>query len=166
MDLQVGDSVVHPIHGVGHIVHVGKKQFIGTETRLYYQVVTDNTTLWIPAESFDKIGMRQLPTKRDLARYRELLKTAPVSFNTNHSKRRIELAERIKLGSFQSLCEIVRDLAAHGWIKPLTNADATSFNRAHARLSREWAAADNISVEQAGNEIDALLSHAKKAFMR
>ena len=166
MSLQVGDSVVHPIYGVGHIVHVGNKKFVGNESRLYYQVIANNTTVWIPAESFEKIGMRQLPTKRELAGYRSLLKTAPVSFNTNHSKRRIELAERIKLGSFQSLCEIVRDLAAHGWVKPLSNADAVSFRRAHDRLCREWSAADGVSVEEASNEIDALLSHAKQAFMR
>ena len=166
MGLQVGDSVVHPIHGVGHIVHVGNKMFTGTETRLYYQVVTDKTTVWIPAESFEKIGMRQLPPKRDLASYRTLLKTLPVSFDTNHSKRRIELAERLKLGSFQSLCEMVRDLTALGWNKPLSNADAVSLRRAHDRLCREWSAADNIPVEQAGNEIDALLLHAKRTFMR
>lgn len=165
MELQVGDSVVHPIYGVGHIVHVGNRRFTGTEARLYYQVLTDNTTVWIPAESFEKIGMRQLPSKRDLASYRTLLKTCPVSFDANHSKRRIEVAERLKLGSFKSLCEMVRDLSARGWAKPLGTADAVSLRRAHERLCREWAAADGALVAEATKEIDDLLLDAKGKFM-
>ncbi len=166
MELHVGDSVVHPIHGVGLIVHVGNKKLTEAQPRLYYQVVTENDTVWVPAESFEKIGMRQLPSKRDLASYRTLLKTSPVTFDTNHSKRRMELAERLKVGSFKSLCELVRDLTAFGWRKPLSNADAVSLRRAHDRLCREWAAADDVPVEEAVSEIDALLNQGKQSFMR
>ena len=50
MELRVGDSVVHPIHGVGRIVTVSNKKFTEAQPRLYYQVLTDTSTLWIPAE--------------------------------------------------------------------------------------------------------------------
>ncbi len=166
MELHVGDSVVHPIYGVGHVVHVENKKLTEAQPRLYYQVVTDSATVWIPAESFEKVGMRQLPPKRDLPNYRALLKKSPTSFDPNHSKRRIELAERLKVGSFQSLCELVRDLTALSWRKPLGSADATSLRRAHERLCREWAAADDISVDDAKNEIDTLLNQGKQTFMR
>ena len=166
MELRVGDSVVHPIHGVGRIVTVSNKKFTEAQPRLYYQVLTDTSTLWIPAESFEKIGMRQLPPKRELDTYRTLLKKAPIPFDTNHSKRRIELAERLKQGSFKSLCELVRDLSALGWSKPLGTADSVSLRRAHERLCREWAAVDNISIGNAESEIDSLLLQNKRTFGR
>ena len=166
MEFSVGDSVVHPIYGVGHITHVENKKLTEAQPRLYYQVVTDSATLWIPAESFEKAGMRQLPAKRELANYRALLKKSPRSFDANHAKRRVELAERLKLGSFQSLCELVRDLTALGWRKPLGTADATSLRLAHERLCREWAAVEKISTEEAQTEIDTLLNQTKQSFMR
>lgn len=166
MELRVGDSVVHPTYGVGHVVHVENKKLTEAQPRLYYQVVMDSATVWIPAESFEKIGMRQLPPRRDLANYRALLKTLPASFDANHSKRRMELAERLKIGSFQSLCELVRDLTALGWRKPLGTADAVSLRRAYERLCREWSAVDKISVEEAQTEIDALLDQGKQTFLR
>ena len=166
MELRVGDSVVHPIHGVGRIVTVSNKKFTEAQPRLYYQVVTDSSTVWIPAESFEKIGMRQLPPKRELELYRSVLKKAPVPFDPNHSKRRLELAERLKHGSFKSLCELVRDLSALGWNKPLGTADAVSLRRAHERLCREWAAVDNIPIGNAESEIDSLLLQSKRTFMR
>lgn len=164
MELQIGDSVVHPIHGVGHIVFVGKKQFAETEARLYYQVAIEHTTLWIPAESFEKIGMRQSPSKRALAEYRHQLTSKPASLDANHAKRRIELAERLKNSSFQSLCELVRDLSARGWAKPLSGVDAVSLRRAHARLCREWAATEGVSIAEATQEIDSLLQDSKRMY--
>ena len=110
--------------------------------------------------------MRQLPPKRELDTYRTLLKKAPIPFDTNHSKRRIELAERLKQGSFKSLCELVRDLSALGWSKPLGTADSVSLRRAHERLCREWAAVDNISIGNAESEIDSLLLQNKRTFGR
>ena len=163
MHFKVGDAVVHPIYGVGQVVRLDSKRFTGTETREYYEVSTKKTTVWVPVETYEAVGLRRLTNKPDLATYRSLLSGRPVSLDKDHSRRRVELAERMKGGSFQALCEMVRDLTARGWNKPLGAADAVSLRKAHDLLCQEWAASNGVTIADAAVEVDALLLQAKKA---
>jgi RNA polymerase-interacting CarD/CdnL/TRCF family regulator len=164
MEFKIGDSVVHPIYGVGRIVRMDKKLFTGAEARLYYEVSTLKTTVWVPAETYEAIGLRRLTAKIDLNACRDVLKRRPLQLDKDHAKRRLELIERMKRGSFKALCELVRDLTARGWIKPLGGADAQSLRKAHEHLCQEWAAAEGVSSAQAAEEVDALLLEARKMY--
>ncbi len=164
MEFKIGDSVVHPVYGVGRIVRMNKQRFTGAEARLYYEVSTLKTTVWVPAETYESIGLRRLTAKLDLNACRDLLKSRPLPLDKDHAKRRLELIERMKGGSFQALCEMVRDLTARGWSKPLGGADAASLRKAHEHLCEEWAAAEGVTVAQAVEEVDALLLQARRAY--
>ncbi len=164
MELKVGDSVVHPVYGVGRIVRLDKRKFTGTQARLYYEVSTAKTTVWVPAETYEAIGLRRLTKELDLTEYRNLLKSRPLSLDKDHARRRLELAERMKQGSFQALCEMVRDLTARGWNKPLGGVDAASLRKAHDHLCQEWAGAKSVSIEEATQEVDALLLEGRRAY--
>jgi len=163
MQFKVGDAVVHPVYGVGQIIRLDTKRFTGTEARQYYEVSTQKTTVWVPVETHEAIGLRRLTNKPDLAAYRTLLTSHPVSLDKDHSRRRLELAERMKQGSFQALCEMVRDLTARGWHKPLGAADAVSLRKAHDLLCQEWAASKGESIPEAAQEVERLLSEAKRS---
>ena len=79
-------------------------------------------------------------------------------------------------GAFRGREEILRELAAFapgivglyatafGWRKALSEADATLFNKTRASLCREWAAAGNMSVDEAIAEVNALLSTARQTY--
>ena len=162
MEYRVGDNVVHPIHGVGRIAAIGKKRLTGEE-RTYYEVVTPKTTLWVPIDSSQAVGLRRLTPKLDLPSYRRVLKSRPLVLDDDRTKRRTELTERMKDSSFQALCEIVRDLTASGRRKPLGTADATLLKRAHDHLSEEWASADGITIAAASEEIDALILDSSRS---
>jgi RNA polymerase-interacting CarD/CdnL/TRCF family regulator len=164
MLLNAGDTVVHPVYGVGHIVRLARRQFTGPEVRQYFEISTEKTTVWVPVETCEAIGLRRLTTKIDLAEYRGVLKSRPISLNKDHSKRRRELAECLKQGSFQALCETVRDLTARGWRKPLGESDARLLRKTHELLCQEWAAADGASIAHATQEVDTMLLEAKRAY--
>jgi len=115
----------------------------------------------VPVETYATIGLRHLIDKPELTAYRRLLTSAPVSLD--RSGRRLELSERVKQGSFQSLCEMVRDLSARGWRKPLGATDVAALRKTLALLSQEWAASDGVTVLEANQEIQALLQKAKQA---
>jgi CarD family transcriptional regulator len=162
--LKAGDTVVHPIYGVGQIIRLDQRQFTGTEIRQYFEVSTQKTTVWVPVETSETIGLRRLTTKIDLAGYRSVLKGRPASLNKDHSRRRRELIESLKQGSFQALCEMVRDLTAHGWRKPLGSTDSSLLRKTHEMLCQEWAAADGATVAHATQEVDTMLLEAKRAY--
>lgn len=158
MDFQVGDAVIHPVHGVGHIVGIAEKRFVEDQSRLYYEITTEKSTVWLPIESSDAIGLRRVVAKRELARYRSTLKSRASRLNDDHGKRQLEIASRRKAGSLKILCEVVRDLTARGSRKRLTQLDNDTLRKARAELEQEWSAAAGISVADAGAEIDALLN--------
>jgi RNA polymerase-interacting CarD/CdnL/TRCF family regulator len=163
MQFKVGDSVVHVAHGVGRVVRLDEKQITGQEMTLYYEVATQKGTVWVPVGTQPTVRLRHLTSAAELGRYRSVLKSRPASLDPDHRKRHLELAERLKDGSFKTMCETVRDLTAHGWRKPLSEGDLTRLRKARIDLAEEWAAAANTTLEAAAQEIDALLQEGQKA---
>jgi len=164
MPFEVDEGVVHPKHGVGRVVKLEEKQFGQGTPRLYYRVALSNGTIWVPVDGH-RGGLRKLTSKGDLARYRRLLRSRPTPLSPNHRQRQLELLERMKQSSFQARCEVVRDLAALSWHKPLGESSATLLRAAHGALDEEWAAVEGMSVHEAARVVEALLLEGKQAYM-
>jgi RNA polymerase-interacting CarD/CdnL/TRCF family regulator len=164
MPFKAGDFIVHPMYGVGNIVRLEEKCLVEDRPRWYYVVAVDKSTVWVPADENNAAGLRAITPKKDLDRYRVVLKGQPGSLERDHNKRRTLINERVKQGAFQSLCEAVRDLSAHSWKRPLSEADLTLLQRLSYRLYREWAASEEVSVLDATAEVQALLQEAKQIY--
>ena len=164
MQFKAGDCIVHPTHGIGNIVRLEEKRLAEDQLRLYYVVAADKSTLWVPVDENGASGLRAVTPKRDLDQYRGLLQSRPSTLERDYNKRRLEINERVKQGSFQSLCEAVRDLTAQGWNRPLGEFDASSLKRLRARLCCEWAAAAGISIQEATTEVQELLLAAQQSY--
>ena len=164
MPFEVGDCVVHPAHGVGHVVKLEEKQFFGEKARLYYEVNTDSCTVWVPAADHKTLGLRPLTEKSRLSQYRKLLADAPVALDPDHKTRHQELTDRLRHGSFHDVCEIVRDLTALSWDKPLNDSDATMLRKAHQNLCKEWSISSGISLKEATKLIDNLLQDSQQRY--
>jgi RNA polymerase-interacting CarD/CdnL/TRCF family regulator len=74
MKFDIGDKVVHPQHGVGHVADVEEKQFEPNTTRTYYVVLIPATTLWVPV-NLSSSGLRRLGAKSDLDQCRQVLQS-------------------------------------------------------------------------------------------
>jgi CarD family transcriptional regulator len=167
MQFKVGDFLVHPIYGVGDIVKIEEKRFSEIGARLYYEIALPRSTMWIPVEAQATVGLRLVTAKSDLDRYRDLLKSRPVPLNNDQPQRRhMELVRRLKQGSFQVTCEVVRDLTASGWRKPLGPRDKTTLQKTRERLCQEWAIAAGISIAEAIKEIKSLLRVTQEATLK
>jgi len=164
MSFQIGDWVVLPVHGVGRIVKIDERNFFGVEIRRYYEVETPKSTIWVPTEPSDATRMRVLTVKSDLAQHRSLLKSRPTPLNKDRRQRHLDLINRLKQGSFSGLCEVVRDLTAFGWDKPLNEVDTASLRQACENLCEEWAAVEGMSVDEVNRELEALLLEGRQAF--
>ncbi|MBI4632164.1 MAG: hypothetical protein HZC38_11420 [Chloroflexi bacterium] len=163
MQFKVGDYVVHFSYGPGQIVNLEKKQLFGGEARLYYEIMTPKNAVWVPVEPGAKSTLRSVTSKSDLSTYRQILKSKPTTLSKEHRVRHLELTDRLKNGSFQILCEVVRDLTAHGWSKPLSDVDAALLRRVYDNVCQEWSITANITIVEANKYIGALLSEAKQA---
>ena len=55
MPFQIGDFVFHPAHGVGRIVRLEERRFVREQARLYYEVLTPKSTIWVPVETYEAV---------------------------------------------------------------------------------------------------------------
>ena len=163
MQFKVGGDIVHPVYGVGHITAIEEKQFSEIEACLYYQIEFPRSNIWVPIEAQTTIGLRLVTPKGDLDKYRKIIKSRPVLFNGDLSKRHVELSIRLKEGSFQTLCEVVRDLTASAWQKPLGPTVKAILRKTQESLYQEWATAADISIAEATKEINTLLQATQEA---
>ena len=163
MRFQIDDRLVHAQHGLGRVIKLEMKQFSQGKTQEYYEIAITTGTIWVPVEGSSS-GLRKITSKVDLDRYRSLLRACPTPLAPNHKERHLSIVERLKESSFQVICEVVRDLIAFSWNKPLNESSSTLLRRNHQLLCAEWAAAEGQPLSKATNEVDTLLLEGKKTY--
>ncbi len=161
MKFDIGDKVVHPQHGVGYVANLEEKQFEPNHSRKYYVISIPDTTLWVPVD-LPTSGLRKLSEKKELEQCRQVLQSAPQTLKPERGLL-TSLSEHINQGTIVAHCEVIRDLAAFGWRKPLYGP-LSEFQRVILNvLCQEWAIVEGCSQAEASYEIAALLKKGKAA---
>jgi len=163
MTFNVGDQVVHPQHGVGEVVKLEDRKFGSGVAQRYYEVSIKNagSTLWVPLDS-PSYGLRKLAGKREIKACRNVLSARPVPLTDDARSRQSNLAERLKEGTIQVQCEVVRDLYAFGEHKSLYGTIAGFFRQTQNVLCEEWALVEGITIPEAFQEVNSLLEKSRK----
>lgn len=161
MKFAIGDKVVHPQHGVGYVANLEEKQFEPNALRTYYVISIPDTTLWVPID-MPTSGLRKLSARSELDQCRQVLQAPPQPLTPDRGLL-ASLIGHINQGTIMAHCEVVRDLAAFGWRKPLYGPIA-EFQRVVLNvLSQEWAAVEGLSLVEAAHEIGILLKKGRAA---
>jgi RNA polymerase-interacting CarD/CdnL/TRCF family regulator len=165
MAFNVGDQVIHVSHGSGQIISIEKKQFSGGESRLFYEVATHNkSTVWVPVETSAPSSLRLLISKSALSHCRQVLKSEPTRLDVNRRQRYLDVSTRLRTGSFEVMCEVIRDLSAFGWVKPLSEADSVLFRKTLEDICWEWSQVMGEPLTKVREEISGLLQEGRAAF--
>lgn len=162
MQFKVGDQVIHPKHGLGHVTNFAIKQFVEGEKRPFYEISFPGSTLWVPL-NVSTSGIRKLTGKSEVVRCRRLLQKPATPLSGDPRLRQAELVEHLKEGTLTAHCEVVRDLTAHGWQKTLSGAIAAFLKTTQEVLCQEWAEVEEVSMEEAALEIESLLEEGRQA---
>ena len=162
MSFKVGDRVIHPRHGLGHVTNFAVKQFVEGEKRPFYEISFPGSTLWVPL-NLSTSGIRKLTVKSEIATCRRLFKSPASPLNNDPRLRQSELANHLKLGTLTAHCEVVRDLTAYSWHKSLSGSVVTFLRNTLDVLCQEWAAVEGISLIEAAAEIESLLEEGRQA---
>jgi CarD family transcriptional regulator len=164
MHFRVGAVVVHPAYGLGKVVSIEMIEYMGAKARPYYNVLLENGNIWMPAEPSADVNIRPLTGKEELDEYRLILSGEPQPLAEDRHKRNSENKTRLKSASFQDLCEILRDLTAFGWEKKLNDYDSAALRKVTAALIQEWSISAGISLDEAQNEVKALLLRGRETY--
>jgi RNA polymerase-interacting CarD/CdnL/TRCF family regulator len=163
-EFKVGDHVIHASQGSGYILAVEEKQVAGNDPKLFYAVAIEKGTVWVPVETGTTSRLRLTVSHSDLDYCRAILRGKPSPLNINHRQRSLDLATRLQQGTFEGLCELLRDLTAYSWPKPLSEADTQKLRKTRDAVCLEWANAVGVTPAEALREVNALLSEAQKTY--
>jgi CarD family transcriptional regulator len=156
MDFNVGDQVIHRAYGPGEILQVDEKQ-VGGKKEVYYIVQTSNLTLWVPIGDNGSSSLRFVTPAKQFKRLFALLKEPGEELPEDRLERKLQLQERLKDGSLDAVCRVVRDLNELSKKKKLNDYDAAIMERARSFLLNEWTIAFAIPLQEADKELQVLL---------
>lgn len=162
MTIKIGDRVVHPQHGVGHVVNLQDREFEPGVMRRYYEVsIPGGSILWVPYAP-PSFGLRKLAERGEIELCRRILVSHPAPLGADARSRQSDLANRLKAGTIRTQCEVVRDLYAYGEHKSLYGTMAGFFKQTQNVLCQEWAIVEGMTLSEAIEEVNSLLEKSRR----
>ena len=161
MHFHMGSWIIHSSHGLGKIAGLVEKQLDGQSQKYYVVELNNQTTLWVPVKRGDE-GSLRLPTpKSEFEHLFSILQLPGELLPEDRYLRQKELAERMRLGTTEAICGVIRDLSSHGHRHKSNDHDTTVLHRAREFLISEWVFSLNVPPSKAEIDLNALLKGNK-----
>lgn len=159
MDYQVGDKVIHWLYGMGDIIQIDEKVLSGHKN-LYYVVQIRDLTLWVPVNEAGKRSLRMPTPGSGFEKLFATLRSQIEPLSDDRLVRRTQLLEKMKIGTLESICRVIRDLSFFARTKKLNDNDKFVLERARELLFNEWKLSLSVSFSQAEDKLEELLGEA------
>jgi len=154
---QVGDTIVHPVHGIGVLIRLDEMKQ-GEQSPLYYVIETHaKVTVWVPVDTAFHCGMRPVVSASRFAATCGILSSAAQPLNEHTRVRQVEIRERLNHGTLEETCSIVRDLTVRRSGQRLNENDAKVLKRTRKLLLDEWVLVMGIPEQEAESHLSAML---------
>lgn len=160
---QVGDRVVHPMHGAGIIESIVQERLGGQLGSDYvFRMPSGGLTLKIPTGSCGAIGVRALSTS---GRIREVLSAIPgleIDRTSNWNRRYRENLNRLKSGDLLEVARVIKGLMWRDREKGLSNGERKMLHSAKQILVSEVVLVEGHTYPDAEQRIEqAMMTGAK-----
>lgn len=145
---QVGDKIVHPMHGAGIIDAIVTKRMNGI-TRNYYNLKLPTGTMMvlIPTDHTDEIGVRPVVNAERADEIIEILRSIDVDMTQNWNHRYRENMIRLKSGDLTEVARVVKSLMLRDGSRGLSTGERKMLHSAKQILISELVLAKNCSYE-------------------
>ena len=156
--LHIGDRVVYPNQGICRITGVETKHIAGQN----WEVVTlsreeDGATVMVPKAKVMGIGLRKVADVAAIDRVFDELSTPNLDPQLDWKVRHRENADRMTGGGLFGTVEVLKGLHALSRVRPLPQKERELYDNARHLLVGEIAAAMNIPLHVAEDNLDYAL---------
>lgn len=157
MGFQIGDWVMHRTHGLGQVLAI-EERMNNNKTALYYMVQLKEFTIWVPADENLNSRLRYPVSAEELRRLLATLSDPAEKLLDDRRQRNLQLLEMLEDGSVESMCRVLRDLAAHRHHRTWSEYDSALMNRVKKTLIGEWSFSLSVNPLDAETELQRLLT--------
>ena len=154
-----GDKLVYPMHGVGIIEAIEKKEVLGQKLEFYIMTIVNNgMKVMIPVKNADQVGLRPIISKNEVKKVLTVISKGETEHEDDWKLRYQNNIDKIKSGSIYEVSKVARDLYRRGREKEPSIMERKLYENAYNLLIHEIALAKGIDIEEAGNVVSEALS--------
>lgn len=154
---QIGDRIVHPLHGAGVIEDIVERTIDGAPQQYYaMRPMLGDTQLFIPVDACGKLGVRPVCSRDEAEQLLQRLDQVTRSEEKGWNQRYRENMLHIRSGILSEVAQVIKSLAARdrerglstGEKKMLVSARQILASELSVALDRPLAAVEQIIEEK------------------
>ena len=131
MTFQIGDKVIYPNHGLGVVQGIETKTILGTTCGFYHlRMVANETTVLVPVDNVDGVGLRRAIGDEEIDRLFGLLGDGKIDNHQNWKGRFKDNSDRMRTGSIYDVVEVLKSLTFLAKSKNLSFREKRMLDRA------------------------------------
>ena len=155
---QIGDKIVHPMHGAGVIEQIVEEKISGTLIQFYvFKMPISGLTLKIPTANSGLIGIRSVSSAEDIEAVIDRIPSLGVDMTANWNHRYRENMERIKSGDLLEVAGVIKALMHRDNERGLSNGERKMLHSAKQILISEIVLAESMEYPAAEARINAVM---------
>ena len=158
---EIGDKIVHPMHGAGVIENIITQKVDGT-SREYYVVKMPQggMIVMIPISNIREIGVRAVIDSQRACEILDSLPEIEIDQNQNWNRRYRENMLRIRSGDLTEVCKVVKSLMVRERQRGLSTGERRMLHSAKQILISEITLAQSATYEDIEAQVDQQLALA------
>ena len=130
MAFDIGDKVIYPNHGLGVIERIETKTIMGTTCGFYQLRMANETTVFVPVDNVDGVGLRRAVSDHEVERLFHLLGDGKIDSHQNWKGRFKDNSDRMRTGSIYDVVEVLKSLTFLSKSKSLSFREKRMLDRA------------------------------------
>lgn len=130
MAFEIGDKVIYPNHGLGIVERIETKTIMGTTCGFYQLRMANETTVFVPVDNVDGVGLRRAITDEEVERLFSLLGDGKIESHQNWKGRFKDNSDRMRTGSIYDVVEVLKSLSHLARSKSLSFREKRMLDRA------------------------------------
>ena len=156
---QVGDKIVHPMHGAGVVDSIVQKKVNGV-VREYYilKLPVGGMLVMIPTANSEEIGVRPVCEESEADRVLAAMPEIEVDMSQNWNRRYRENMTRLKSGDLLEVARVVKGLMLRDEERGLSTGERKMLHSAKQILISEIVLSQNTSYEDVEARINTALA--------
>ena len=156
---QVGDKIVHPMHGAGIVDSIVQKKVNGV-VREYYivKLPVGGMLVMIPTENSGEIGVRPVCERDQADKVIAAMPDIEVDMTQNWNRRYRENMLRLKSGDLLEVARVVKGLMLRDGERGLSTGERKMLHSAKQILISEIVLSQNASYEDVEDRINTALA--------
>ena len=134
----VGEKVVHPMHGAGIVQEVRTIEVLGKKQDYYtIKMAVGGMVTSIPVDNANMVGIRDVIDKTEARKVVETFRALEVTEDGNWNKRQRENLNKLKSGDIYQVLEVLKDLMYRDKKKGLSTNERKTLSSARQIVMSE-----------------------------